>query len=313
MLCTCPPWARAEFEAADSANLSAINIAVATYVSAIANNVNSIRAVTDENLPYLSTIKAELQTLRMSLGVTVPALLSELQAQGYDLKGILSDVDTISQHVGYIDDTLDRSEAHLEDIDRNTYESLEQLWYLNNAQESTTAAIYDLSGSAGDRLYRLADAVDNVDGSVDTLTEGISGQNAYAEDWGDLEEFAPADIDESVSPYDDGQTILDRASSQFQSSFQSFLNDIFSRLDLNFLNWKIEEYQSSLAGYVHNAPTSIALTPSMTVLGFNLPELALNWAPLKDSQLLHVIRTFVQVVLAGMFGVSVFRHFASVI
>lgn len=295
ILCTCAPWGvRAEFEASDSANLAAIQAAVGTYLQGISGNVQAMRITGDQNLPYLSTIKSEVQTLRMAVGTAFPMMISEAQEQTGHLSEIASDADDAAYYLYGIDQTLDS----MSDLLVNQPYNLQQI--VDSSTEATTS------------LGEIDDGVDAVDQSVKSLTSGLSGEGQYAEDWGELEAFEPEDIDVGVTPYDDGQTILDRASTQFKNSFKSFLQSIYGGLDLYSFEWPIEQFQQTLKGYLVSAPSGVALTPSMSVLGFTVPPLVLDWAELKSSSLLLVFRGFVQALLVGMFGLHMFYRFASV-
>lgn len=301
MLCTCAPCARAEFEAADSANLAAINQAVGAYLQGINQKVQQQNELMSLHLPELSTIKSELQTLRMAMGNAVPAILSESQLHTTQLRSIASSTDDAAYSLYGIENSLD----DLADLMVNQPYRLNQIL-------SSVGDIGDDMGTAVTSLEGIDDGIESVDGSIDDLAEGLSGQNAYVDDWGELEEFAPADIDESVSPYDDGQTIHDRGSTQFKLSFRSFLNEIYSNLDLGSF-WTIERVQETFSGYLASAPTSISLTPSTQILGFTVPSMSIDWAPLKSSQILRALNAFIKALLVGMFGFEIFHRISAVI
>lgn len=295
MLCTCAPWgARAEFESTDSANLAAINNAVSSYISGINANVAAISSASSSHLPRLASIQSELQTLRVATGQTLPLILVEAQAQNQKLADIRDDADDSLGYLVTIDQTLDAVQDAL----------VNQPYKLGQLVDGVDDTLTSLGG--------VDDSVDAVNESVETLTSGLSGSGQYEEDWGELPEFAPADIDESVSPYDDGQTINDRGSSHFKNSFTSFITEVYNQLDFSSY-WSIEQFQGSLGGYLVQAPTKIPLTPSMSVFGFTVPPFVLDWSPLKSSQLLFGLRTFIQFVMVGVFGFNVFQRFASVI
>lgn len=301
MLCTCAPCARAEFEAADSANLAAINQAVAAYLQGIDQKVKQQTDILSLHLPELSTIKSEMQTLRMAMGNTVPAILSESQLHTTQLRSIASSADDAAFSLYGIENSLD----DLADLMVNQPYRLNQIL-------TGVGDIGDDMGTAVVSLEGIDDGIESVDGSIDDLAEGLSGQNAYVDDWGELEEFAPADIDESVSPYDDGQTIHDRGKTQFKNSFRSFLDDIYNNLLISDF-WTIEDVQQTFSGYLLSAPTSISLTPSTQILGFTVPAMSIDWAPLKSSQILRALKAFIKALLVGMFGFEIFHRISAVI
>lgn len=301
MLCTCAPCARAEFEAADSANLAAINQAVAAYLQGIDQKVKQQTDILSLHLPELSTIKSEMQTLRMAMGNTVPAILSVSQLHTTQLRSIASSADDAAFSLYGIENSLD----DLADLMVNQpYRLNEILTGVGDIGDDMDTAVVSLEG--------IDDGIESVDGSIDNLAEGLSGQNAYEDDWGELPEFAPGDIDEDVSPYDDGQTIHDRGSTQFKNSFKSFLNDIYNSLSLNEF-WTIEDVQQTFQGYILSAPTSISFSPSTQIMGFTVPSLVIDWAPLKTSQVLLSLKAFIKALLVGMFGFEVFHRVSSVI
>lgn len=301
MLCTCALCARAEFEAADSANLAAINQAVAAYLQGIDQKVKQQTDILSLHLPELSTIKSEMQTLRMAMGEAVPAILAESRLHTTQLRSIASSSDDAAYSLYGIETSLD----DLADLMVNQPYRLNQIL-------TGVGDIGDDMGTAVVSLEGIDDGIESVDGSIDDLSEGLSGQNAYVDDWGELEEFAPADIDESVSPYDDGQTIHDRGSSQFKMSFKSFLNEIYNQLSLNEF-WTIEDVQQTFQGYILSAPTSISLSPSTQIMGFTVPSLVIDWAPLKTSQVLLSLKVFIKAILVGMFGFEIFHRVSAVI
>lgn len=301
MLCTCAPCARAEFEAADSANLAAINQAVAAYLQGIDQKVKQQTDLLSLHLPELSTIKSEMQTLRMAMGNTVPAILSESQLHTTQLRSIASSADDAAYSLYGIENSLD----DLADLMVNQPYRLNQIL-------SGVGDIGDDMGTAVTSLEGIDDGIETVDGSIDDLAEGLSGQNAYVDDWGELEEFAPADIDESVSPYDDGQTIHDRGSTQFKNSFKSFLKDIYNNLVIGDF-WTIENFTESFQNYILSAPTSISLSPSIQIMGFTVPAMSIDWAPLKSSQIMRILNKFISALLVGMFGFEIFYRISAVI
>lgn len=301
ILCTCPPWARAEFEAADSANLAALNQAVSAYVGALSQDVRAMRDLEALHLPELSTIKSEIQTLRIALGASVPAILAESQLHTTQLRSIASSTDDAAYSLFGIEDTLDA-----------VADSLVNQPYRLNQVLAGVEDIGDDLGTSVTLLDGIGEGIDSVDGTIDNLAEGLSGQNAYEEDWGELPEFAPGDIDEEVSPYDDGQTMHDRGSTQFKNSFKSFLAQIYGNLSLNEF-WTIEQVQDSFSGYLSSAPATISLSSSTTILGYHVPALVIDWAPLKASSLMLGLRAFMRALLVGMFGLELFHRLSAVI
>lgn len=303
MLCTCAPCARAEFEAADSANLAAINQAVAAYLQAIDQKVKQQTDILSLHLPELSTIKSEMQTLRMAMGNAVPAILDESRIHTTQLRSIASSADDAAFSLYGIENSLD----DLADLMVN------QPYRLNDIL-SGVGDIGDDMGTAVVSLEGIDDGIESVDGSIDDLAEGLSGQNAYAEDWGELPEFAPGDIDEEVIPYDDGQTILNRALSTFRMAFQSWLLAIYSNLfTTSIWGQDMNGFLSSFPGYLSSAPTDISLTSSFTVFGHVVPAMVINWAPLKSSSVLSALRVFVRALMIGVFGIQSFRRISSAV
>lgn len=303
MLCTCAPCARAEFEAADSANLAAINQAVAAYLQGIDQKVRQQTDILSLHLPELSTIKSEMQTLRMAMGNTVPAILSESQLHTTQLRSIASSADDAAYALYGIEDTLDAVADSL----------VNQPYRLNQVLEGVSGIGDDL-GTAVTSLDGIDEGIESVDGTIDNLAEGLSGQNAYEDDWGELPEFAPGDIDEEVIPYDDGQTIINTGLTSFRISFRSWLSVIVENLFSTAI-WgqEMDGFLSSFPGYLASAPTGISLTSSFSVFGHVVPAMVINWAPLKSSSVLSALRVFVRALMIGVFGIQSFRRISSAV
>lgn len=303
MLCTCPPWARAEFEAADSANLAALNQAVEGYLGALSENVQAMRDSQALHLPQLSTIKSEIQTLRMAMGEAVPAILTESRLHTTQLRSIASSADDAAYSLYGIEGTLD-----------DIADSLVNQPYRLNQVLSGVEDIGDDLGTAVTSLDGIDEGIESVDSSIDDLTTGLSGQNAYAEDWGELPEFAPGDIDEEVSPYDDGQTILNRGLTSFRMAFQSWLLAITSNLFTTSI-WgrDMKDFLNSFPSYLASAPTVITLSSSFSFRGFQVPSIVIDWASLKSSSVLSALRVFVRALMIGVFGIQSFRRISSAV
>lgn len=303
ILCTCLPWARAEFEAADSANLAALNQAVEGYLGALSENVQAMREATELNLPQLSTIKSEIQTLRMAMGEAVPAILTESRLHTTQLRTIADNTDDAAWALNGIEGTLD-----------DIADSLVNQPYRLKQVLAGVEDIGDDLGTSVTLLDGIGEGIDSVDGSIDNLAEGLSGQNAYEDDWGELPEFAPGDIDEEVIPYDDGQTILNRGITPFRIAFRSWLAAISSSVfSTSIWGQEMDGFLSSLPGYLASAPTGISLTSSFSFFGHVVPAMVINWAPLKSSSVLSAFRVFVRALMIGVFGIQSFRRISSAV
>lgn len=177
---------------------------------------------------------------------------------------------------------------------------------------ASLASIDSALNSSGSSLVDIDNGVSEVNESVETISYGLSGEGQSSEDWGELGEFAPADIDESVSPYEDGQTILNSGSNAFKNSFDSFLTDVSSRLSISGF-WPMESWQESFTQYISTAPLVITLYGSFSFRGYNVPALKLDWTSLRSNLVLTTFRRVVSFVLYGLFGLGVFYRLSSVI
>ena len=301
MVCTCAPWgARAEFGPSDSANLSAINSAV----SGFANSLDNIDRTTAQNLPSLSTIKEELQTLRMSLCSSVPSMLQHLQAQTVSLSQIHSDTGDAAFYLYGIDQTLD----DVADLLVNQPFRLSSIdTHAEDIGSSLDTAVSELSDCRF-QIDAVDDSIGNVDDSVGEIIDGFGEDHGEEEDYGELPELTAADIDDEVKPFQDGQSIFDQGSGQFQNSWQSFITDVFSNLHLDF--WGIEPFLGSFKSYLASAPNIITLAPAHNFGKFNIPDITIDWTPFKTSELLSWFRRFNAGVIYGLFGMSVFYRAA---
>jgi len=309
MVCTCAPWcARAEFQATDSANLAAVKGAVDGYLAGIANSLSGIRQTADNNLPALSTIQSDLQTLRSSLGVTLPSMLQHLQTQTLRLSSIHSDTDDAAFSLYNIDQTLD-------DVADSLVNQPSRLASLDDEVHdiglSLDTAVSELSDGRFE-LGEVDDSIGDVDDSIGDLTEGLSGTGQQGEELEDLPEFHPHDIDDEVKPFEDGQATYDQGHGSFLNSFKSFLLDMWYNVIISDF-WGIEGYQYSLKTYLCQAPTEIILAPSFSLLGYTIPDLKIDWFLLKSSTTLSVVRNFTKAIMVGMFGMAVFYRVGAVV
>jgi len=305
MVCTCAPWgARAEFGPSDSANLAAVKGAVDGYLSGINSKLQEIEIIANNNLPSLSTIKEELQTLRMSLCSSVPSILTQVQASNLKLGEIHSDCDDCSITLDYMrDDLHDMADLMVNQPFRLS--SIDD--HAEVIQQGVGTAVSELSDCRF-QIDAVDDSIGNVDDSVGEIIDGFGEDHGEEEDYGELPELTAADIDDEVKPFQDGQSIWDQGSGQFQNSWQSFILDVFSNLNLDF--WGIEPFLGSFKPYLASAPNIITLAPPHDFGKFTLPAITIDWASFKTSDLLSWFRRFNEGVIYGLFGMSVFYRAA---
>lgn len=297
ILCTCVPWGvRAEFEAADSVNLAAIESAVSSYLVGIHQSVNSINTISDSYLPNLAPMKSELVTMRLATSL------------------ILAEAEDQTAHLSHIRDDADYSASRLYDIDKtlDTMSNLmvNQPYNLQQIVNSSENAV-DKLGDAVTSLDGIDTGIESVDSSIDDLTTGLSGQNAYVEDWGEWDEFSPADIDDEVTPYEDGQTILDRGGNLFRSAFSSFLREANDSSQNITDFFPLGTSYGVFGAYLNSAPRTIPLTTATNILGYPIPAISLDWTPVFVSPIVSQLRYLIGFILIGMFALSCFHRLAA--